>query len=152
MFNSVWHVLLRQHDVFRPCPPNVKLNIDVYGGAFEDLVLRSRAVIIPLADPMVASGQMVVSAALQAGKAVFISHNNFIDDWLGRDSTAGFVYEYESVEQLSHMLRTITDADLAASGERARKYFLEHNDEKAIYRSFAEQLRIVLKSSEDLPV
>lgn len=139
------------HSVFKPCPPNVKLHIDVYGDAFEDLVLRSRAVIIPLADPMVTSGQMVVLAAMQAGKAVFITRNDFIDDWVGRDRAAGFLYEYESLEQLTHILRTITDAELAASGERARKFFLEHNDEKTIYRSFAEQLRIVLMNGEGSP-
>lgn len=139
------------HSVFKPCPPNVKLHIDVYGDEFEDLVLRSRAVIIPLADPMVTSGQMVVLAAMQAGKAVFITRNDFVDDWMGRDRAAGFLYEYESLEQLSHMLHTMTDADLGASGERARKYFLEHNDERTIYRSFAEQLRIILKNGNDSP-
>lgn len=139
------------NNVFKPCPPNVKLHTDVYGDEFEDLVLRSRAVIIPLADPMVTSGQMVVLAAMQAGKAVFITRNDFVDDWVGRDRAAGFLYEYESLEHLTHMLHTMTDADLAASGERARKYFLEHNDEKTIYRSFAEQVRIVLKNGKDSP-
>lgn len=139
------------HGVFKPCPPNVNLHTDVYGDEFEDLVLRSRAVIIPLADPMVTSGQMVVLAAMQAGKAVFITRNDFVDDWVGRDQAAGFLYEYEDLEHLTHMLRTITDADLAASGERARKFFLEHNDEKTIYRSFAEQLRIVLMNGEGSP-
>lgn len=135
--------------VFRPCPPNVKLHTDVYGDEFEDLVLRSRAVIIPLADPMVTSGQMVVLAAMQAGKAVFITRNNFVDDWVGRDRAAGFLYEYESLEQLSHMLRTMTDAELALRGKRAREYFLEHNDERTIYRSFAEQVRMALKNGKD---
>lgn len=139
------------HSVFKPCPPNVKLYIDLYGDEFEDLVLRSRAVIIPLTDPMVTSGQMVVLAAMQAGKAVFITRNDFVDDWVGRDQAAGFLYEYESLEQLSHMLRTITDADLVASGDQARKFFLEHNDEKTIYRSFAEQSRIVLMNGEGSP-
>lgn len=132
------------HHVFKPCPPNVKLHFDLYGDAFEDLVLRAKAVIIPLADPMVTSGQMVVLAAMQAGKTVFITRNDFIDDWVGRERAAGFLFEYESLEQLSYLLRTTSDADLAASGKRGREFFLEHNDEKTIYRSFAEQLRVVL--------
>lgn len=132
------------HQVFKPCPSNVTLRFDLYGDAFEDMVLRAKAVIIPLADPMVTSGQMVVLAAMQAGKTVFITRNDFIDDWVGRERAAGFLFEYESLEQLSYLLRTTSDADLAASGKRARDFFLEHNDEKTIYRSFAEQLRVIL--------
>lgn len=130
--------------VFKPCPPNVGLHFDLYGDAFEDLILRAKAVIIPLADPMVTSGQMVVLAAMQAGKTVFITRNDFIDDWVGRERAAGFLFEYESLEHLSYLLRTTSDVELAESGKRARKFFLEHNDEKTIYRSFAEQMNIIL--------
>lgn len=136
------------HHVFKPCPPNVKLYCDLYGDAFEDLVLRAKAVVIPLADPMVTSGQMVVLAAMQAGKTVFITRNNFIDDWVGRERAAGFLFEYENLEHLSYLLRTTSNTELAASGKRAREFFLEHNDEKTIYRSFAEQIRVVLMDKE----
>lgn len=124
-------------------PPNVRLYFNIYGDDFEDLILKSKAVVIPLADPVVTSGQLVIMAAMQAGKTVFISRNSFVDEWVAPDLGAGFLFQYDSVAHLSALLAAATDPDLAAGGKRAREFFLAHSDDKVIYRSFAEQLRAV---------
>lgn len=124
--------------------PNVDVHADVSPSAFEDLVLQSKAVILPLHNRTVVSGQLVCLAAMQAGKPVFITRNTFLGDWLNLAQAGAFLSFFDSVDDLRQRLAELDDEKLQAMGNMAREFYLAHHDELAIYRVFADDLRHIL--------
>jgi glycosyltransferase involved in cell wall biosynthesis len=118
-------------------PGNLKFVTGAYGNDFERLILESRAVIIPLAEPHAASGQLVILRALQAGKVVIVTRNSFMDDWMQGPGEKDFVYQYDSFEQLAEIVDDLDDKQLRQKGRQARQFYLEHLCPEKMYEKLA---------------
>jgi hypothetical protein len=121
-----------------PIPQNVHVNCNAYGDAFEELILSTKAVVLPIEDPNVTSGQIVCLRALQAAKPVFITRNNFILDWMPDFASLRFLVMYDELDELRSLLNGFKDSDLQQLGSEARDYFLKHFDEESFYRGIAD--------------
>lgn len=123
---------------------NLEVRTDVSPQAFEDMVLHSKAVILPLANPGVVSGQLVCLAAMQAGKPIYMTRNNFIAEWISPDRTGHFLAFFDRVEDLLEQLRSHTEPFLTTRGNAAREFYLTHHDPRAVFRVFADDLHRIL--------
>ncbi len=132
-------------DLLRPLPPNMLVDCDAYGDAFEEYVLSAKAVILPIKDPNITSGQIVCLRAMQAGKPVFMTRSNFMEEWLGDIVPLRFFVTYDDLEQLRLLLTGLTDSDLLELGLEARKYYLQKCDEESFYRGLADIIEALLK-------
>ena len=117
-----------------PIPKNMRIDCEAYGDAFEELVLTTRAVVLPLEDPNVTSGQIVCLRALQSAKPVFMTKNNFIIDWMPDIASLRFLVMYETLDDLRSLLIGFSDSELQELGLQAREYYLNHFDEETFYR------------------
>jgi len=116
-----------------PIPENMHIDCNAYGDAFEELILSTKAVIIPIVDPNVTSGQIVCLQAMQSAKPVFITRNNFMSDWMPDIAALRFFVMYDELYKLCSVLNALTDDDLKGLGAQAREYYLKHFDEEPFY-------------------
>jgi len=121
-----------------PIPQNIHVDCHAFGDAFEELILSTKAVVLPIEDPNVTSGQIVCLRALQSAKPVFITRNNFIADWMPDIASLRFLVMYDELDELKSLLNGFKDSDLHQLGLQARDYFLRHFDEKSFYRGIAD--------------
>jgi len=135
--------LASQAETMEPLP-NLEVRADVSPREFEDMVLQARAVILPLANPSVVSGQLVCLAAMQAGKPIYMTRNNFTAEWIDLDMASHFLAFFERADDLLVQLHSCTDLTLASRGKAAREFYLAHHDPYAVYRVFADALQRVL--------
>ncbi|MFC1596069.1 glycosyltransferase [Candidatus Margulisiibacteriota bacterium] len=124
-------------------PPNIEAGTELEPASFEEALLRSKAVIIPLKDPNVVSGQLVLISALQAGKVVFISKNIFLEDWLNSSETGQFIFTYRDAVELTNLIKRISDTELKARGHQARAFFQNSLSAEKMYNRLIE---IILES------
>jgi hypothetical protein len=125
-------------DRISPIPCNMNVACDAYGDAFEELILSAKAVVIPIEDPNVVSGQIVCLRAMQAAKPVFMTKNNFIGEWMPEIASLPFFVMYDDLDGLIDVLDALTDEDLFELGLQAREYYLRHFDEIAFYGGLAD--------------
>jgi hypothetical protein len=128
-----------------PIPPNMQVDDNAYDDAFEELILSSKAVILPILNPNVTSGQIVCLRAMQSAKPVFMTRNNFMVDWMQDVGDLRFFVMYDEVDQLHLLLSRLTDDDLVELGRQAREYYLNHFDEEPFYRGIADVIESVLR-------
>lgn len=122
--------------------PNISFHTDAYGDKFSRYILNSKAVIIPLLDPDVVSGQLVVVQALQAGKIVFISTNNFLWDWVEKSKTKKFIIPYDSLEDIELLLKK-SDKELAECYRLSRQYYLDEFSTKSMYQQLIDEIHTI---------
>ena len=125
-------------DRILPIPCNMNVDCDAYGDAFEELILSAKAVVIPIEDPNVVSGQIVCLRAMQAAKPVFMTKNNFMGEWILDIANLPFFVMYDNLDGLVAVLGALTDEDLFELGLQAREYYLHHFDEIAFYGGLAD--------------
>jgi hypothetical protein len=131
-------------DHISPVPHNMHVDCDAYGQAFEDMILSAKAVVLPLLDPIVTSGEIVCLRAMQCAKPVFITKNNFLADRVPNVSALRFVVMYDTVDELSHLLASFSDDDLRELGLEARECFLSSFDEESFYRGIVDVIEAKL--------
>lgn len=119
---------------------NLQVRHDAYGEDFEKLLSSCRIAVIPIRHPDVMSGQLVVLKALQAGKAIIISNNNFLQSWIPDYEELPFIFTYSRVEDALLILDSLDDAELLRLGAAARVYYEENVSEQAFVRRFAEDI------------
>ena len=124
--------------------PQIEYITNAYNDEFDDLILGCRAVIIPLLYPDVASGQIVILKALQAGKCIFISRNNFLEDWLPVEKTEDFIFTFTSSNELNELLCRFSSNELKERGIKARRYFLQNFSQEAFYSSLVSAILMSL--------
>lgn len=122
---------------FKSVPKNVEMIINAYNDAFECLILQSKAVIIPIINIKVLSGQLVCLQAMQAGKAIFITKNDFIEEWLKDSIVNEFIMQYKNADDLSEMILKCTNADLYNKGVKAREFFNKNCSSYVMYKRLA---------------
>jgi len=121
-----------------PFPKNMHIDYNAYDCAFEELILSAKAVILPLENPNVTSGQIVCLRAMQSAKPVFMTRNNFMEEWMPDIAALGFFFMYDELDELSTLLTRLTDGDLQELGHQARDYYLKHFDLESFYRGIAD--------------
>jgi glycosyltransferase involved in cell wall biosynthesis len=107
-------------------PHNVTVHRDLESVAFHRLLGGSRLVVVPLADDVGASGQMVTLASMQLGKTTIVPDFSATAQYLEPD-VSGVVYEHGSDESLRIAIHELfTDIEtLTRLGAKARERYLE---------------------------
>jgi glycosyltransferase involved in cell wall biosynthesis len=62
--------------------PNIEILRDCHGDDYLRLLANCHAVIIPLEDPHISSGQLVIMQAMMYGKPIIITKNETLDDYI----------------------------------------------------------------------
>jgi glycosyltransferase involved in cell wall biosynthesis len=127
-------------DTLKPIPPNLEIFTDAYGDAFEDLILGCKAVLLPLIDPNVMSGQIVCLRSMQAAKPIYITQNNFMIDWIREVDQLQFITIYQNLENLLELLGNIDKSTLDKNGINAREYFYNNFSEEQFYNRFVDEI------------
>jgi len=66
-------------------PENVTVKFDAYGSDFINLISGAYAVILPIADSNVSSGQLVLLNAMRFGKSTIVTSGNCMRDYIRRE-------------------------------------------------------------------
>jgi glycosyltransferase involved in cell wall biosynthesis len=66
-------------------PPNVTILYDAYGISFSNLIKNAYAVILPIQDPNISSGQLVLLNAMRFGKCSIVTAGNCMADYLNEN-------------------------------------------------------------------
>ena len=125
---------------------NIDIYTDSYGENFSSLIINSKAVIIPILDPNVVSGQLVVIKALQAGKIVFISENNFLWDWVNKEATKKFIIPFSCFEDIELFLN-MTNFELEKYSQLSREYYINELSTKSMYKKLINEINKISKYS-----
>ncbi len=67
-------------------PPHVQLQYGVFGDEFDKLLAHASVVVIPLDRPDESSGQLVLLRAMAMGKAIVVTANRGIDDYITNEA------------------------------------------------------------------
>jgi glycosyltransferase involved in cell wall biosynthesis len=122
-------------------PANVEVQRDLGPARFHELLAGARLVVIPLAEDVGASGQMVTLAAMQLGKALIVANSAVVTQYV-EDGATGLVYERTSdVSLCDAVAAAVLDEDrLVELGSAARARYGEHFTKPAYDRSLLEAL------------
>lgn len=119
---------------------NVTVHYDAYGDRFADLILRSKAVLLPLTDPDVMSGQLVCIQAFAANKTVIISENNCLRDWIATIDQLDFVTLYQTIVECVDHIRGLDLPKALEAGDRARRFYDDTLTNTGFYERLATQI------------
>ncbi len=84
-------VLRDRGRISEPIPPNVTVHENLPAHRFSELLAGAAVVVIPLRDPAVSSGQLVLLQALELGKAVIITEFDGVEDYCVDQENALFL-------------------------------------------------------------
>jgi hypothetical protein len=124
----------------KPYPPNLEVFVGLYGGAFLDFILGSRAVILPVVDPDLMSGQLVSIQAMLCAKPIFMNRNNFIKEWIRDLDQVRFLMQYDSLDGLRDALSALSDEEIRQRGAETRLYMLKNFTQERFYESLAHAI------------
>jgi len=122
-------------------PSNVEVHLDLDPGAFHKLLAGALLVVIPLADDVGSSGQMVALAAMHLGKALVVADSPVVTQYL-EEGINGLVYERTSDASLcSTIAGAIADTErLVRLGSAARTRYDERFTQSGYHRALLEAL------------
>ncbi|MFQ5649574.1 MAG: glycosyltransferase family 4 protein [bacterium] len=108
-------------------PDNVELKYDVYGDEYYNHLMSAKFVVVPLDDPELSSGQMVLLESMALGKAVIITQVWGVTDYVEDNKNALLVADHVSSDMRQKMELLLQKPDLARKlGARARERVLEN--------------------------
>ena len=108
-------------------PPNVTVRYGLFGEAFDRALADCRFAVIPLDRPEESSGQLVLLAAMYLGKAVIITDNKAVHDYVQDGQTALLVPPHDPSAMRAAIERLLNDEALAQRvGAAARRRVLDH--------------------------
>ena len=99
---------------------DINYEMNCYGNEYLEKVARCHAVIVPLKDNKISSGQLVVLQALMFGKPIIVTKNDTITEYI-EDGRCGFIIE-KNKESLNRALKLI-DENYDSLSNFARKDF-----------------------------
>jgi glycosyltransferase involved in cell wall biosynthesis len=140
-------VVAQRFNIKDTVPPNVHVQYSVFGSDFDDLVAGAEIVVIPLDRPDESSGQLVVLQAMAHGKAVVVTHNRGILDYIDPGVNAMTVPPRDEVALRTILVELMHNAEKRrALGERAKQDVRQFSM-KASGQKMAELIgRMVLRS------
>jgi glycosyltransferase involved in cell wall biosynthesis len=89
-------------------PANVEILRDLDPVRFHELLAQARLVVVPLADDVGASGQMVTLAAMQLGKPLIVADSDVVTQYV-EDGVSGVVYKRTSDASLCNAIANTFD-------------------------------------------
>ena len=132
-------------------PKNVKVLHNAYGEDFNNLLANSLAVVIPIDDGRISSGQIVLLRAMSLGKPIIASKSGATDDYINNDC-AYLVSPKDSRELRDKIKFVITHKDYAnKKGIMARKRYSQEFSMKALGGNIACLLNQVPNSIQEPP-
>jgi glycosyltransferase involved in cell wall biosynthesis len=93
----------RLNTIMEPVPNNVVLHRDLDRTTFHELLARARIVVVPLAEDVGSSGQMVTLAAMQLGKPLVVANSAVVTQYV-EAGVSGLVYDLGSDASLTQTL------------------------------------------------
>jgi glycosyltransferase involved in cell wall biosynthesis len=103
-------------------PKNVEVLYDVYGDQYYELLKNAQLIVIPLDDPELSSGQMVLLESMGLGKAVIASEVWGVSDYVDDGRNALLVPIHDCVRMKSAIEDLLKDAvRLGEMGVSARQ-------------------------------
>ncbi len=89
---------------------NIRYKKNCFGDEYLGILAHSRAVIVPLADAHISSGQLVVLHAAMVGKPVIITRNDTVSDYV-EEGVNGLIIE-KTMRALEEALKKLEDQGL----------------------------------------
>ena len=123
-------------------PPNVDIIHNIFKGQFLALLEEAAGIILPLSDPSISAGQLVLLDAMRLGKPVIVTRSSGTEDYVGEGEA--LLIEPRSAEAIREAVANFThDRERAeALGRQARlKYENNFTVEK-----YAERISALLKN------
>jgi hypothetical protein len=106
-------------------PQNVAVQYGVFGGEFDRGIAEAKIVVVPLDRPDESSGQLVLLNAMVLGKAVIITDNEAVRDYVDDQENVLLVAPHDPVALRHAITRLLRDDSLRRSlGENARRKVL----------------------------
>lgn len=107
--------------------PNIEILEEVYGQDFAQMMYKSKIVVIPLLNPNISSGQLVLLQAMELGKPIIATKAAGIVDYVIPDHNCVLVSPQNSKELQCRILQLLYDPDkLKMLGENARESYLNN--------------------------
>ncbi len=108
-------------------PENVELRFDVYGDEYYRHLLAARFIVVPLDDPEVSSGQMVLLEAMALARAVIITDGWGVADYVDDGVTSLLTPPHDSGSMQAKIELLLQDPEaIKRLGESARETVCEH--------------------------
>ena len=93
-------------------PPNISIRYDIDIKTLNDLILKSRFVVLPLAKSDISIGQSVLLQAMAMKKAVITTLINGTEDYIEHMQSGIFVEPYNSIELADYIRELYSDKKL----------------------------------------
>jgi glycosyltransferase involved in cell wall biosynthesis len=134
-------------------PENVTVHRDLEPVAFHRLLGGARLVVVPLADDVGASGQMVTLASMQLGKTTIVPDFSATAQYL-EPAVSGLVYEQGSDESLRLAIQEVlTDEEtLTRLGAMAKKRYFERFTLNDFTEPLVKSLLEFVRSDRNAPL
>lgn len=122
--------------------PNIEIKNDCFGDDYLRLLSDCYAVIIPLEDPHISSGQLVIIQAMMYGKPIIITQNDTLSDYIVNEHDGVIIEKTkEALETAIDQLENNEYYDRMSAAERKTFY------EKYSLHRFGVQIGEILKHS-----
>lgn len=130
-----------QSPISQERPPNVSLLMDLDSAEFHRLLAGSRIVVIPLREDVGSSGQMVLLAAMAAGKPAIVPRVGAVSDYI-EDGVTGVFYDLGSDASLRSALESLymDDSRVRDLGLAARATYLQRFTPERFNRAVLEYI------------
>ncbi len=130
-------------------PSNIEILEEVYGQDFAQMMYKSKIVVIPLFDPNISSGQLVLLQAMELGKPIIATKAAGIVDYVIPDHNCILVSPQNSKELRCNILQLLYDSDkLKMLGENARESYLNNFTFERFIRRVISSLFDCIQSNE----
>lgn len=129
----------------RNIPHNLTIYTEAYGDNFDKLLINSKAIILPLKNHKILSGQLVLLKALQAGRIVFISRNCFIKNWLHHSIINKGVILMNDINQIMKFFNNKSEIELVKISAFNRKFYENHFSTNSVYVEIAKATQSILQ-------
>ncbi len=123
-------------------PANVSVLYDAYGVAFSNLIQNAYAVILPIQNPNISSGQLVLLNAMRFGKCLIVTAGNCMCDYINEDYAISV--QAKSVDELREAVTFMADNQ----DQYRQMSFNAYNDYKGQYSvdKYAERIADLVRN------
>ena len=119
---------------------NVKVDRNCYGEKMRRVMAGSFCVVVPLKNPRISAGQLVILQAMEMGKPVIVTESDGVSDYVQNGKT-GFIVNKSSAELIEAIDRLRAEKQLYESiSLYSHQYFSQHHTESAMGRAVGEVL------------
>lgn len=138
--NRDWQFLLQNWDLpyrlkiicdelqVQEVPPNVQILNNVWGSQTHHYIYNCKAMLIPILDGRIASGDTVLLMAMSFGKPIIITKPSCLADDYVQDGYNGIVISKEPAELKMAVTRLFEDGQMCQTlSQQGRQHYLDHH-------------------------